>query len=595
MDKNFYWINSKEIPYRGFHFTDVVYEVLLTSAHPQDLLSFFKEIERLIQKGYYALGFITYEAGYLFEKKLVPLFKEPKTPIAHFIFFKNRNKIELFPLTKEPNYKISALKFNISKEEYKSAVHRIKEYIVKGDTYQINYTGKFHFIFEGDPWEFFVWLLFAQRCEYACYFSVPSYTILSLSPELFIKKSKDFIMSSPMKGTLKRGAFLAEDVEQKRALKKDLKTQAENVMILDLIRNDLGRICEKGTVWCKELFKITTYPTLHQMISTISGNLKTQSLFEIFKALFPCGSVTGAPKIRSMEIIGELEKEPRNVYTGAMGFITPKGDFLFNVAIRSALLFPEKENKYKGELGVGAGIVWDSSFYKEYLETKLKAQFFLKPQPYFSLIETFKWDFSNDYDQLFLHYNRLLSSAKYFNFKIPSELKSFPNFLSFIESSLSKSSTGKYKVRLLLSPEGKIDLEISPLKQSGWEEPIKVLIIKRKTKVNLFHYHKTTLRKEYDEMRALALERGFTEVLFYNEKKELLEGAISNLFLERDGLLYTPPVNLGILPGVLRESLIRAKKAVERVITIKDLENEQVLYIGNSVRGLGKVDSYIIM
>ncbi|MFN4196971.1 MAG: chorismate-binding protein, partial [Caldimicrobium sp.] len=356
-----------------------------------------------------------------------------------------------------------------------------------------------------------------------------------------------------------------------------------------------GRICEKGTVWCKELFKINTYPTLHQMISTVCGNLKNQSLFEIFKALFPCGSVTGAPKIRTMEIIRELEKEPRNVYTGAIGFITPKGDFLFNVAIRSALLFPENETKYIGELGVGAGIVWDSSFYKEYIETKLKAKFFVNPQPYFSLIETFKLDFSKDYELLFLHYNRLLSSAKYFNFKIPLELKSFPSFINFIKTSLNDLSPGMYRVRLLLSPEGKIDLEVSPLKQSGWEEPIKVLIVKRKTQTNLYHFHKTTIRKEYDEMRALALEKGFTEVLFYNEKKELLEGAISNLFLEKDGVLYTPPVNLGILPGVLRESLIRAKKAIERVITIKDLENAQALYIGNSVRGIGKVKSYIIM
>ncbi|MFN3505018.1 MAG: aminodeoxychorismate synthase component I [Caldimicrobium sp.] len=595
MENNFYWINSKVIPYRGFQFTDVVCELTLTSAHPQSLPQFFSEIERLIDKGFYALGFITYEAGYLFERKLEPLLKEPKTPLAHFVFFKKRKKIELFPLKKKPNYKISSLKLNITKEEYNRAIYQIKDCIAKGDTYQVNYTAKFHYIFEGNPWEFFLWLLFSQRCEYASYFSVPSYTILSLSPELFIKKSKDFIMSSPMKGTLKRGTLLLDDWEQKTILKKDQKTQAENIMIVDLIRNDLGRICEKGTVWCKELFKINTYPTLHQMISTVSGKLKTQSLFEIFKALFPCGSVTGAPKIRTMEIIGELEKEPRNVYTGAIGFITPKGDFIFNVAIRTALLFPKTGNKYKGELGVGAGIVWDSSPYKEYLETKLKAKFFVEPKPYFSLIETFKWDFSQEEAHLFLHYNRLLSSAKFFNFNLPLDLKNFSSFKRFIENSLNSYGPGIYRVRLLLSPEGKINLEISSLGQSEWDKPIRVLIIKRKTKANLYHYHKTTIREEYDEMRAYALERGFTEVLFYNERGELLEGTISNLFIEIEGILYTPPITLGILPGVLREYLIRTKKVVERVLTIKDLEKAQALYIGNSLRGLGKVDNYIIM
>ncbi|MFN3921860.1 MAG: aminodeoxychorismate synthase component I, partial [Caldimicrobium sp.] len=391
MPSNFLWVEASSLPFKVLSFYEPVEELILPLDAIGKVKAFFQALEYLTKKGLYALGFITYEAGYLLEQRLTPLYRAPTLPLAHFLLFKKVKKEILFPQKKSIKFKISSTKFNITKEEYKEAIHKIKDYIAKGDTYQVNYTTKFHFLFQGDPWDLFYVLLFSQRCEYACYLPFPEYTVLSLSPELFLKKRKKKLLSSPMKGTLRRGYTYKEDLLFKRALKEDLKSQAENIMIVDLIRNDLGRVCEKGSVWVKNLFQINTYPTLHQMISSVSGTLENASLFEVFKALFPCGSVTGAPKIRTMEIIRELEKEPRNVYTGSTGFITPKGDFIFNVAIRTALLYPEGKNKYRGELGVGAGIVWDSTPEKEYAETKLKANFFFNPLPYFFLFETFRW------------------------------------------------------------------------------------------------------------------------------------------------------------------------------------------------------------
>ncbi len=597
MNLKFLWVNAKTIPFKGILFLEPVDELILEEDNSEKVEKFFYTLESLNKKGLYALGFITYEVGYLLEKRLRPLFKPLELPLAHFIFFKKQEKIEIPPLKENPYFKITSFKLNLTKDEYKEAIFKIKDYIAKGDTYQVNFTTKFSFSLKGNPWELFQWLLFSQRCEYACYFSTPSYILLSLSPELFIKKYKNTLISSPMKGTIKRAFTLKEDLFQREVLRIDSKSQAENIMIVDLIRNDLGRICERGSVWVKELFKIKSYPTLHQMISTISGTLEKGSLFEIFKALFPCGSVTGAPKIRTMEIIHELEKEPRSVYTGAIGFITPKGDFLFNVAIRTALLFPfKKEDSYKCELGVGAGIVWDSSPQKEYFETKLKANFFFKPISYFYLFETFKWLRNKENPLLFLHYKRLLNSAKYFQFNIPRELKNFETFIEYLKENLSFYYKDPLRVKLLLSPEGNIKLEVTQISSLSWEKPLIVGLIKRKSSPMVYHFHKTTLREEYDTARELLQKLGLKEILFYNEREELLEGTISNLFWKRSRIYYTPPLSLGLLPGVLRERLLREKKAVERIITLRDLrKKEGCLYIGNSLRGLGKVDKYIII
>ena len=588
----FLWVNSKSIPFKGYLFLEPEEELILCSENPLEVPLFFEKIETLIRKGFYAFGFFSYELGYLLEKRLYPLYRKPETPLAHFIFFKKRKTLKIYPLKLTPSFKVLSCTLNLEREEYYQAISKIRDYIASGDTYQVNFTGKFKFLLEGYPWQIFHYILFSQRCEYACFFQAKDYIILSFSPELFIRKRGKEILSSPMKGTEKRAPLLKFDEAQKIFLKRDEKTQAENLMIVDLIRNDLGRISKVGSVEVSQLFKIKTYPTLHQMISTIKGTFpKGTKLFEIFKALFPCGSVTGAPKIRTMEIIKELEKEPRNVYTGAIGFITPKGNFIFNVAIRTLLLKPLSENLYQGELGVGAGIVWDSSPEKEFEETKLKAHFFLSPLPYFELFETFLW--RNKPLRLKLHYKRLLNSLNFFKFNIPKELETYRNFTNFLEKNL-KTKEHPFRVKLVVSPHGKIRLESSPIETPSWGKDLKVGFIKRKTPKNLFHFHKTTFREEYDHYRKRLNEFGFTEILFYNEDNFLLEGTISNIFLKVDNLFLTPPLDFGILPGVLREEMLKKGLAKEYPLKIEDLKKGE-LYIGNSLRGLGKVKDWVIL
>ncbi len=587
------FVNSKSLPFEGFLFLEPEEEILLSTENPSDIPLFFEKIENLVRKGLYALGFFSYELGYLLEKRLFPYYRKPDIPLAHFVFFKKRRTSKFYPLKNlSPFNKIFSKTLNMEKEEYLKALSKIKNYIAEGDTYQVNFTVKFKFFFEGDPFELFQTILFSQRCEYACFFPAKDYIILSFSPELFIKKMKNEILSSPMKGTERRAPLLNLDNSLKASFRRDIKTRAENIMIVDLIRNDLGRISLPGSVWVTELFKIKTYPTLHQMISTIRGTLeRNTTLFEIFKALFPCGSVTGAPKIRTMEIIRELEKEPRNVYTGAIGFITPKGDFLFNVAIRTVLLKSISKNLYQGELGVGAGIVWDSLPEKEFEETKLKANFFFYPLPYFELFETFLWNPENP--RLKLHYKRLLNSSRFFRFSIPKALKTYESFINFLKETFEEEKH-PLRVKLILSPEGEIRIESNPCEFLSWGENLRVGLVKRKFPKNILHFHKTTYREEYDYYREKAKELGLVEILFYNEENFLLEGTISNIFLKVENIFLTPPLELGILPGVLREEMLNKGLAKEYPLKIEDLKRGE-LYIGNSLRGLGYVKDWVII
>ncbi|MCS7199197.1 MAG: aminodeoxychorismate synthase component I [Caldimicrobium sp.] len=597
MRPQFLFLNAKNIPFRGYLFQDLKEEIFLTPENviPEVVEEFFKRLEGAIRKGYYALGFLTYELGYLLEPRLNKLLPAPCFPLAYFALFRKVKPLYLYPLEKEEGFEIYLKGLNYSPEEYRLALSKIKNYIAKGDTYQVNFTVKLKYEFKGEPFKLFLSLLFSQRCEYAFYIEKPQFIILSLSPELFLKKRRTLLLSSPMKGTLSRAPLEDRDRIQKRLLKKSPKVKAENLMIVDLIRNDLGKISTPGSVWVKKFLQIKTYPTLHQMISTVQGNLKEFSFYKIFQALFPCGSVTGAPKIRTMEIIRELEKEPRGVYTGAIGYLTPEGDFLFNVAIRTLVLEPLSQEHYRGELGIGAGILWDSIEQEEYDETLLKANFLLKRLPFFKIFETFWWSKDRENSLLWYHYQRMLSSARYFKFVLPLALKSFQNFREYLEENLTHKTGYLLRVKVLLTPEGRIELETQEFKSLYWEKPLKVGLLQRSTPLSVFHYHKTTHREEYDRAYLKAKELGLGEILFYNERGELLEGSISNIFLERGGHLYTPPLDLGILPGILRKKLISEGKVKEAFLTLEDLKNCSNLWIGNSLRGLGKVEDWIIL
>ncbi len=591
----FIWAKADKIPYQIYVFKSPV--KVLTLHNLEGVSDFFIHLEKQIKQGFYACGFLTYELGYLLEEKLKPLAEKSSFPLAYFGIYKNFEKHSLDPRFDSAEYQklkkgFKDISIGIEEGEYISAIKKIKNYIAQGDVYQINFTFKIRFKFEGSLEKLFYLLLFSQRCRYGCFAKAGDYYILSLSPELFIEKRKNLLKSSPMKGTSKRGVFLKEDKKLSRMLKNDVKNRAENIMIVDLLRNDLGRLCQEGSVYVSELFKVETYPTVHQMISTIRGTLTTDSLYEIFKALFPCGSITGAPKIRAMEIIKELEKEPRGVYTGAVGFIKPDGDFLFNVAIRTLTLRKE-DNFFLGEAGVGGGIVWDSTPEDEFKEGILKAKFFLSPLPYFKLIETFYFDTTQSNPLLPFHYKRIKSSALYFKFKLPDWLKTYKKFESFIKEKGTSLKKGIYKGRLILSPSGEVEITFSAFQP--WKKDLKVGLVKRDFELGILFYHKTSFRYPYELWQKTAQRLGLDEIVFYDEKGFLLEGCISNVFFNFGNGLITPPLELKILNGVLRQSLIFRKKAKEGTIKVEDLKEAKEFFIGNAVRGLGKVSEWIIL
>jgi len=469
-------------------------------------------------------------------------------------------------------YHIGNIKPNCSEEEYASCIKKIKNYLEEGLSYQVNFTFKVNFNFQGSVLDFYLALRRAQPTSYMALINTGDNFILSLSPELFFRIKKSKIFSRPMKGTISRGLTFLDDRENKKHLKTDKKIRAENLMIVDLLRNDLGRIAKK--VWVPKLFAVEQYRTLNQMTSTISATLKENiKIKDIFTALFPCGSVTGAPKIKTMQIIKTLEKEPRGIYTGAIGYISPKKGACFNVAIRTVALSGKK-----GEMGIGGGIVYDSIEKCEYREALLKAKFLIEKFPSFSLIESILWD--NGYFLLGLHLRRLRKSADYFS--VPLDLKKLKNDLRILGKSLNGE---KFKIMVLVNLEGQIYIKKEELNQV--KLPVKVKIsTQRINPRNVFLYHKTTQRDLYEKERLKAQQEGFFEVIFLNTNEELTEGSISNVFLKKDKFLYTPPVKCGLLPGVLRAKLLKGGKAKEKTVTLNDLLAADKIYIGNSVRGL---------
>lgn len=550
----------------------------------------FSELEDLISKGYYAAGFLSYEAGFLFEDKLKRFFKKDDLyPLLWFgiyrrpAIFTHRERLDLVSHEASP-YSVSNIRANISKERYLCDIKRIKEFIRRGETYQVNYTFKYKFDFKGSVFGLYSDLEEKQSVSYSALIKTQKFSILSLSPELFFRKHKNNIQVRPMKGTLERGRSAEEDSDHMRKLQESLKNRSENVMIVDLLRNDIGKISLSGTVKTEELFKVERYETLLQMISIVRSRLKKDvALYDLFKAIFPSGSVTGAPKISTMEIINSLEKEPRRVYTGCIGFFTPQKDAVFNVAIRTILI---NNRTKKGEMGIGSGIVYDADPYKEFEECRLKANFLTQKKREFRLIETMLWRPKKGYFLLKYHLDRLSSSAKYFDFKYSREdaLKK----LNILERRFKNSHM--YRIRLLLDRRGNIEASFSIVDEGTGDK--KVRFSERKVKSSdIFLYHKTTDRYLYDKEYEKWREKGYFDIVFTNEKNQVTEGAISNIIIKKGRFYYTPPVDCGLLNGVFRRALFdrRAFPLREKVLYRKDLRSSDKIYMVNSVRGMTEV------
>jgi para-aminobenzoate synthetase/4-amino-4-deoxychorismate lyase len=456
-----------------------------------------------------------------------------------------------------------------------------------GNTYQVNYTMPVSFRLKGSHADLYLLLRSRQPVSYSAFIKDGNLSVLSLSPELFFLRNGAFIKSMPMKGTIGRGRNLKEDIRLARWLKEDAKNRAENVMIVDLIRNDLGRCSETGSIHVPELFTIERYETLFQITSTVEGRLRPGiSWKDIFRSIFPCGSVTGTPKIRTMEIISELEPHPRDVYTGAIGFIGPDNQAAFNVAIRTVTL-----DKNQGVINVGSGITIDSDPDEEFEECILKGKFFLteagKTQGFsseFLLIETICWDKSAGYHLLERHLKRLKDSAHYFSFRLDMEV--LKGRLKKLEKRLFQEGKRK-RVRLLLSRNGEISLSDSPV------TPVSTHLFSvspdRVFSQDIFLFHKTTMRPLYDKYRREAEKAGLFDIIFMNERDEITEGTISNIFILSEGVLWTPPVECGLLDGTLRQELVEKGEARERIIFLHDLKKAEKIFLGNSVKGLVEV------
>jgi para-aminobenzoate synthetase/4-amino-4-deoxychorismate lyase len=541
-----------------------------------DVKTALEEIDKFREQGFFLVGFISYEAsyGYLKFQKEIQKKKDEKLPLVWFGVFTEYRVIEI-PESKR-NYQIKNLTPEIDEKEYTEKILKIREYLRNGDTYQVNFTFKMFFNFEGDPFDLFLDLRKKQSVKYGYYINLDDISILSLSPELFFRLKNNKITTKPMKGTISRGRYLEEDIIMRRKLKESDKNQAENLMIVDLLRNDLGTISEFGTVKVERLFEIEKYETVFQMTSTISSRLKVKKISEVIEKLFPCGSITGAPKIRTMEIINSLENSPRGIYTGSIGIITK--DFSeFNVAIRTPVI---KDGK--GEIGIGGGITWYSDPKEEYKEAILKSKFVqIPPIDDFKLIETILLKNGKLY-LLKLHLKRLKKSAKYFDFKFNAE---------YIISELKKATRGiedKRKVRLLLSRNEKVEIEVLPLKEKQNSRYIKIAP-ERTNSNDIFLFHKTTNRQLYNKYYQRAQEEGLADYIFLNEKGEVTEGCIHNIIILKGNKLLTPKRESGLLRGVMLEYISQKIDIKEHPLIIKDLEKADKIYLCNSVSGIKRV------
>lgn len=595
MDSNSVWNNAnsifletnliKEEDFRNILFLNPV-ELLIahTLAEVEIVLN---RVEFYTNQGYYLAGYISYEAGYLFEAYFRKIYENERFsfPLVWFGIYKNpiieNARIPSRDNFTNKDFNIEKLSFAFSEKIYNEKIKTILEHIRRGETYQVNFTFPLHFTVNGDLPSFYTALKSTQKVSYSAIINEGSKMLLSFSPELFFKREKDNILMRPMKGTIQRGKSLLDDEIKIREFKSDSKIKAENSMIVDLIRNDLSKVSEIGSVKVEKLLEVEEYETLFQMTSTVKSKLKKNlSYFELFKAIFPGGSITGAPKFKTMQIIRDLESSHRGVYTGAIGFIS-KDESIFNIAIRTI----EIQNN-QGKMGIGGGIVWDSIPENEYKECILK-QRFLQNTISFELIESILFRNGKFY-LLELHLNRLESSANFFGFLFEKE--KILGSLDLLKVELQKENVfSRFKIRLLLSRSGKIQIEHSGITKAKKEIGKIDITLKRIDSQNIFQTHKTTNRLLYNAEYKKAMDKNIKDYIFLNEKNEIVETSIYNLFIKSNGNYFTPPISSGALPGVMREYLIRKGRIKEKTLTIPDLESAEKIYICNSVRGIMRV------
>lgn len=591
-------VNENEVLLRDnaewLHFTNPYR--LITAAGPDEVLPALREVAQLSQTNqWFAAGFLRYEAASAFDSALHTHAShggdDPSTGLDEnqstlgstrefpYLWFGLYPEPDAITLPK-PAGRQQLLEWHTTTgcETYHTAIAKIKDFIAEGQTYQVNYTMRLRAEFSGDAWEFFLQVAQKQN-RHAAYVDIGRHVICSASPELFFQLDGTTILCRPMKGTTSRGRTTAEDRERSEWLKNSAKNRAENVMIVDMIRNDLGRIAEIGSVSVPALFETERYPTLWQMTSTISAKTNA-SVTQIFSALFPCASITGAPKVSTMKIIAELENTPRQIYTGTIGYMTPQRKAKFNVAIRTALIDRERNT---AEYGVGGGIVWDSNSRDEYTEALLKAQVLTQPQRPFALLETMLWTQEGGFFLHEKHVARLLDSAGYFD--IPLAKETLEEYLEKISASFRTPQ----RVRVLLDQTGNLAFECNTRDLLQDKQPLKAGLAKEPVdSSNIFLFHKTTRRDVYEVARKDF--QNLDDVLLYNEKGELTEFTIGNLVIELENQLITPPISCGVLAGTFRADLLETGQVIEKAIPIEKLKESTKVFRVNSLRGWQSIE-----
>jgi para-aminobenzoate synthetase/4-amino-4-deoxychorismate lyase len=627
---------------------------VVTLSSPSGLEFFFRTLEEKLAEGFFLAGWLAYEAGYGFEERLIPAPSSqghtlPPLPLGWFGVYREPERFsteqveQLFaeesPFFDRKSVALSGFSFNLSKAEFDAKINTIKEHIAAGNLYQVNFTGRYRFTVTGSPPALFAALRGTQPLSYTAFLNSGGRIIQSFSPELFFRRKCSLIETMPMKGTAPRGRTAEEDRILREGLSRCKKNLAENLMIVDLLRNDLGRICKPGSVEAGELFVTESWPTLHQLVSTIRGEEREGiGLYELFRALYPSGSITGAPKINAMKLIQSLEPEPRGIYTGTIGYITPDRDMVFSVAIRTIEL-----SGNQGVYGSGGGIVWDSDSGEEYRECQLKAKilsgknalvttscpkkqhkesplkvkhfdpvgrvidgdfdvsnecksrdFFSDIQKNFGLFESILW--SGSYLWLEEHLKRLEASA--ISLSIPCDTAAAILLLNQLEGELRQSgkrdgnqTRTRFKVRLSLSFQGAFSVSHELIAVQNSASPLRLCLAgHRVDSGSRLLCHKTTARELYDRYFTLALQKGYDEVLFLNERSEVTEGAISTIFTCKGRQFFTPPLHAGLLNGIFRSYMLSTRPFVsEKTITLDDLLSADTIFIANSVRGLRPV------
>jgi len=577
--------------------------------------NFLQRMQSYLEQGYYLAGWISYEFGYLLEDSLQTLLTDAgdeKIVLADLGVFEKPYCFDhtsgLSDLPLEGIQPLSDYKYQLSKvtpsqnhQDYLSNIEKIKKYIRAGDTYQVNYTLKLLFNHAGSTEGFYNALRRNQSVAYGAYIKWNEERVLSFSPELFFAKKNGIITVKPMKGTMARGRTIEEDQAYCHFLANDPKNRSENVMIVDLLRNDLSHLMHHlsgGEVKVDSLFNVEVFETLLQMTSTIKGKaekqlLKGLPLALLFKALFPCGSVTGAPKIRTMEIINEMEQNRRGVYTGAIGYLAPNGDAKFNVPIRTIVL-----NKEQAEMGIGSGIIHDSDPENEWQECLLKGRFLTQPSKEFLLIETLLWEPDSGYWLLDDHLQRLEESADYFLYSYDRDL-----VVNKLKTTAELFDSQSMRVRLTLAKDGGI--------QMSWIEcdgPVLKRLPKKPTppaadlpgielskeridQSSIYFFHKSTRRDLFNKEFNKASAKGLFDICFLNKDNKLTEGCISNIVLFSSGTYVTPPVSSGLLAGVMRKQLLADTEIIltEKELTKNDLIKAEAIYLCNAVRGVTRV------